>query len=719
MTLGQFADGGKAYVINTPFTPTPWTNILFNTEFELEITQRLEGGGRIMFPNYSSATFNGADNKFYISVDGKNYACCRGQGANFQCEHRLYQTEISEEFDGVIVKIRIFVPVAGAKEFWTVTLENTSNCEKNIAFYSYFPFAYPGHMSYEARYDEQYGFIYQTGFHGYTKYEDKANAEAKTRYRYCISNEKPNSYECNKQRFFGCDDTSVMPEAVKNGKCANGSCELETCVSVMQHVVCLKPQEERQIHLTLGTETKIEKVQEIAANFPDVSEELDKIKAFWETKTSRFMIDTPNTDLNYLTNYWLKRQLVYLTKLNRGGTYCPIRNQLQDYLGYSLIDPDDAYRMAEKIVERQHLDGYIKQWYNTNGAPDNGLCLVKHSDPYIWLIICLIEIVHKTGDASLFKKPIGYIDSPVKEPLIVHLKKAAYYMLTQIGEHGLCLMLDGDWNDPVNGPGHLGKGESTWNSMALCYAIERLNEVDFDANLDNARKKMLDAINEHCWDGDRYVAGLDDNGNKYGCEADNEAKKFLNAQTWGIICGAATGDRLEKCVATVETMKNDFGYVLIDPPFSEYNPTWGRVSLKQCGTTENGSVYIHAVMFKAMSDCVRGDGNAALNTILSVLPTSETHGPEKSLQAPIYYSNYYFGKRDENYGRSSFVYKSGSVAWHFWVLLEHIFGMNTSAINGVTLKPNIPDSWNNATLTRTFAGQEYTVEISDGKAQIK
>ena len=170
------------------------------------------------------------------------------------------------------------------------------------------------------------------------------------------------------------------------------------------------------------------------------------------------------------------------------------------------------------------------------------------------------------------KDPVGYLDSPLKEPIITHLKKAAYYMSTQMGEHGLCLLLDGDWNDPINGPGRKGKGESGWNSMALCFAIELLNKIEFDPYLDQVRTNLMNAVNEHCWDGNWYVAGLDDDGVPYGSHKDEEGQKFLNTQTWAIISGIATGERLEKTIATIESLAVPFGYLILDPMFTKYNP---------------------------------------------------------------------------------------------------------------------------------------------------
>ncbi len=716
MSYGKFTDGGKAFVISTPFTPTTWANKLFNDNFHINISQRLMGGGEMLTNDFSSERFFEDQNAFYLNVDGKSYILCKGMGKNYSCEHRLYQTEITEEFDGVEVKVRVFVPVNGARVFWTATVKNTSGEEKQISLFSLFTIHNPGYMAYETKYDQN-GYIYHTGFPYYVRYEDKEKVEPNKRIRYVLSDVLPDSFECNKQRFFGCDDYSVVPLAVSNNKCESKMAELEENISAMQHKKCLASGEEFSVNFLWGIEKEKETIDDIAKNFPNVEKELDDIKALWDKRCEAYFIDTPDTELNYLTNYWFKRQTYFFGRLNRGGSYCPIRNQLQDYIGYSILEPRDAYERALKVVARQHHNGYIKQWYLTNGEPDRALCLINHSDAPIWLVLCLVEIVEQNGDKSLYETKIPYMDSPVSESLLTHLKKAAYYMATRRGEHGLCLILDGDWNDPVNGPGHLGKGESTWNTVALAYAIERLNSISFDEGLEKIRQELINSVNEHCWDGDWYVAGIDDFGKPYGSKKDADAQKFLNAQTWAIISGAAKGDRLEKVKATIESMKNDFGYTLIDPPFQQYSPVWGRVSIKQRGTTENGSVYCHSVMFKAFADCLLRDGDMARDTILSVLPTNPKNPPEKNLQIPTHYSNYYVGAEGDNYGRSSCHYNTGTTAWHIWLILEHICGLKNTT-DGVKLNPVLPSAWANMTLTRKLGEDKYTLSVKDGNAQL-
>ena len=58
---------------------------------------------------------------------------------------------------------------------------------------------------------------------------------------------------------------------------------------------------------------------------------------------------------------------------------------------------------------------------------------------------------------------------------------------------------------------------------------------------------------------------------------------------------------------------------MIYPPFAEWDGRWGRISIKKAGTTENGSVYCHATMFKAYSDGIMKDGQSLYETLKKTL----------------------------------------------------------------------------------------------------
>jgi len=729
--LGEFTQGGKAFRINTPKTPERWYNLLFNDSYLADVSQTLQGKSAF-FNDYNQNDYTAGYRHFYLlDRDSKEvfcpcYAPLKTEFDSFFCEHHLGFSLINAEKDGLKTSIRVFVPAEGEVEIWTISIENKSSSVKNLSLFSVIPFENSDPMGGEARFLKDEGFLYKYSFPYHVFYEDKEKVENDKAYFFMFSDLPVDSYDGSSLRFYGSPDITEIPEAVKNGCCSNidGDGEKDF-VGAFEHKINLKPGAVQTVNIVIGVSRSLNQIRENKKRFDTparITDAFNEVYRIWDERCESYHIETPDNDFNYLINYWIKKQVILLTRLNRMSVYCPVRNQLQDALGYSLIDPQHALEFALAVLRRQNKNGFLQQWYMTDGSSPKPLCFLKHGDAGLWLVMCMIEIIDKCGDFSIYDRMEKYIDSEDNSSIYDHLLKAAFYQADNIGEHGLCLMLDGDWTDPINGAGRFGRGESTWSSMALLYCLKQLIAVaDKRADTENSQKlhkyaqNIDNAINTYCWDGKWYVAGLDDNGIPFGRESDEEAKLFLNAQTWAVISGAAKDERLELVKKAIDQLETPFGSLLFIPEFTRWNETWGRISVKQKGTTENGSVYCHGTMFKAYADVLSGDGDRAYSAIVKTLPTNPQNPPEKSLQVPLFVPNYYFGLSSvPNFGRSSCHYGTGTAAWLIWVALEHITGVRATC-DGIKVKPCLPKGWGSIKVNRRFRGEIHSFEVSAHK----
>lgn len=640
----------------------------------------------------------------------------------YECIHSLGYTEIRSRQQDIETAVHVFVPLEGQQEIWTVRMTNDGVEPRDFSLFTAFALENGGVMGSKCEYDEESQILSTFSFPYHVTYEQKAGCDDHANVVYVYSDRKVDSFDCSQRTFWGGDDIYELPVAVRKGTCSGQIAEAEPPVGALEQRITLQPGEQVVSRFVVGCAHSLEEIiasrAELFGKGADVL--IEEVEEYWEQLGSMFQVETPDEHVNAFMNVWLKKQIVMQTRTNRMSNYCPVRNQLQDAMGYALVDPEGAAEYMISVLQGQETNGFIQQWIMTDGSAPKNLCLLKHTDGPVWLIICFTALLNQYGASELLHRQIGFKNNHESASIYTHLVLAADYMAGAIGAHGLCLMGDGDWNDPINGPGRLGRGESVWNTMALVYGIhalipfcEQLGDMTTTQRLETAAKRLTDAVNSTCWDGGWYVAGFDDQGEPFGTARDEEGQLFLNTQTWAIMSGIASGERLEQCLAAIDSLDTPFGPRLLEPPFSRWNAKWGRISLKLAGTTENGSVYCHASMFKAFADCIAGRGTAAWETIRRTLPTNRDNPPNRNLQVPIFVPNYYFGLANSpSYGRSSHHVPTGTAGWMLWTTLEYAIGVRATAA-GLIIDPCIPESWPEYRLERRFRNASYHIMVSN------
>jgi len=370
----------------------------------------------------------------------------------------------------------------------------------------------------------------------------------------------------------------------------------------------------------------------------------------------------------------------------------------------------------------QNTDGYLRQWWSAGDGNQGDVCQLDYQDGGIWLVMCTLIIANQNDGLDFLNENFGFHDSDEKATVLEHLIRAVDRLAKHRGAHGLCLFGDGDWTDPINGPGRKGRGESTWTTCALGVAVQMLQEIlqrmglhEQSKALQTLDQELHDAVHQHCWNGSWFLTGYDDEGVALGTPDDKEGKIFLNSQTWAVMAGYISEERLPAVIEAIQSMETDAGALLLTPAFTQWNERWGRISIKQPGTTENGSIYCHAGMFKSYADCTRGDGSAALKELILNLPLNAKNPPSRNSQAPIFVPNYYFGLTDTcEFGVSSRHHSTGTAPWMLWGLVENILGIRATH-DGLQVKPCMPDEWDHARIQRRFRGSDYEIELQRGR----
>ncbi len=721
----SFSENGKYLNVTTPHTPGKWDYFLYTSDFYGDYDIHMQGKIARM-DGYIPTELTQGYRYFYIKdnktgeVWNPNYLPLHTESDSYVRTYCSEKMGLVSKKNGIKFDMSVFVPLEGVREIWTIKLTNNSNEARDIDLFTATGMGKHSTMGGDSKYEDGYICQFMFPYHVYYDEKEKVEKEKKP-YIYMMCDTMPDSYDMSQRRFFGSDDITGMPEAVKNGFCSNITAEAEDYCGAMQHKLMLGVGETKEINFMVGNAMTKDEVKSLKANFTKeyIAEESKKNAEYWSGVCSEFTVNTPIPELNYIMNYHIKKQSIFLSKLNRKGTYSPIRNRFQDSMGAAFGEIETAKKIMLESLARQRRDGGVQQWYMVDGSAPRALCLLNHCDGPLWIVICMIVLANQMGDESIYDTMMPYIDGG-EDTYYQHLVNAVFYMSGQLGRHGLCLMKDGDWTDPANGSGRLGRGESTWATHTLVYCINELEKVSVKRGdvktielMRDIREKLINALNTYAWSEDRYVTGFDDDGMPFGDKADDD-RVFLNSQTWAIIAGVADAEKQAKIKETLKRLKTPFGHLVVYPAFEGWNGTWGRISVKKSGTTENGAVYCHASIFKAFAEAVTGNPEEAIKDILEVMPTNPNNPVSRNGQLPLYIPNYYYGLADSpNYGRSSNNYGTGTIAWIALTLLEKIFGVEKT-VYGIKLTPNLPEDWDNVSCTRKFKNATYNVTYKKG-----
>lgn len=713
----EFKNDGKSLLINTPKTPRNWANYLFNNGYYTEVSQTLQGKSVVLDP--VEREFTKGYRFFYIKdkktgeVFSVNYAPLKNAYDKYECIHSLTYTELVTEINGIRSSIKIFVPTSGTYEYirWSVSSET----ERELELYTVIGTENNG-MGITCEYEDCVFSSLLFPYHiRYTEYEF---AKSQKSYSFMIADRNADRHIGSEFLFWGCEDRTEVPafvvdETIKSQNTYGDTPPVFAC----GYNVALKSDKAESLTFMVGVAHNKAEINSLKEKISDFDKEAQKAEERYYSQADNAIIKTPDKTFNYMMNNWIKKQTLCMSQTHRKTVFVCTRNELQDCVGLSVLNPKEGVDGILKVYTEQYESGYVQQHHTYNSVlPPQKLGVLKHMDGAVWLILCTCFVMDEVGSADMLKEVVKYKDSELEETIYEHLMRAINFMKKNHGIHGLCLLGDGDWTDPINGAGRFGKGESVWTTLAYIAALKEFRKFADKCDIENIDEQITfytEAINKHAWADDRFIAGYDDDGKPFGCEENEYGKLYLNPQTWAIIAGVCD-DKLDKVKEAIKKTKTPIGNRLLIPAYPEWDAQVGKISVKTAGTTENGSVYNHASMFKAYADFLTNCGDDAYETIMSALPTNEENPPEKNLQVPLFVSNFYYGLDKPNFGQSSNSNYTGTCAWMLWLATDFLLGAKAT-VEGIVLNPQLPSSWNEASLIRKFKDAVYEIEIVRGE----
>lgn len=760
MNYGYFDEKAKEYVITNPATPAPWANYLGSPEYGAIITNNAGGysfvksgaNGRIL-----RYVFNQEDKPgryLYIRDDeSKDYWSASWQPVGkdtkefkSECHHGTAYTDMKAEYAGIESSALYYVPLNKTYEVWRLKLTNKSDKKRTLSTFSYCEFSNDNNYN-QDQVNLQYTlFISRTYFKG-NKLVQRINEntcgateESTGKERFIgLAGAPVASYCGDRARFIGRYHSFGNPVAVENGECDNSLNYNDNACGSLQAKITLEPGETKSVAYILGCYNNND-AEEIMKGYGDVDATVDKelleLKKFWHSKLENFQVNTPDAAFNSMVNTWNAYQCFITFTWSRAASlvYCGERNgygyrdTVQDIQGIIHLDPEMALEKIRFMISAQVDNGgglpLVKFDFKAGGSgtPDDPEWVAEtghpayRADDALWLFPTVHKYIAETGNVAFIDEVIPY--ATVGEGTVYdHLKRAINFSMTHLGDDNMPAGLHADWNDCLR----LGKkGESTFVAMQLYYAMtilrkyaEYKNDAEYIEYLDKTQKELGDTINAKCWEDDRYVRGIKEDGVVIGSKKDPEASMWLNPQSWAVISGLATKDQAEKALDSVNRELNTkYGVRLMAPSYRKHAFDGALALLFNPSTKENGGIFSQTQGWIILAEALMGHGNRAHLYFTESSPASQNDDADTRVLEPYTHGQFTESTDSPYNGRSHVHWLTGTASTCMVGCVEGICGMRPD-IDGLWVTPAVSSEWKNFTMTKVFRGKKLNITVEN------
>ena len=599
-----------------------------------------------------------------------------------------------------------------ALEVWNLSIDNLGETERSLSIYPYFPFGYLSWMNQGAVYDQSLHAIIARCVTPYQKATDLEKIKALKDLTFFASDRKPDSWTCVQNDFEG-QGGLAAPQGVSDPTLSGNDAVYEVPTACMQFNLTLAANNTQQFNWLFGPAQTRSEIAVLLKHFSCTTSPQKSVHR------KAIHISCPDTELSQFVNTWLPRQIQYHGESNRLTTDPQTRNFLQDNMAFLYLEPSAAKRSFLLALAQQKADGEMPDGILLHkDAELKYINKVPHSDHNVWLVIFLHAYLNETNDLAILNTRCAYSDAG-EASVFEHIEAAMCHLNQNLDARGLAKIHQGDWCDPMNMVGFKGKGVSSWLSMATSYSFKLWSIIcknsakHKQADIWLTRHEQLNAnINTHFKDNHWYARGITDQGRLFGIDKDCEGKIFLNPQSWALLCDAASDDATDALLEQVDKhLWTPFGPMLLAPSYTQLYEDIGRVTQKSAGVAENGSVYNHAAAFYAAALYAKKYKDQGYKVLKAMLPNEQDAIIRGQL--PVYIPNYYRGafyQYPRHAGRSSHLFNTGTLAWYYQAVIEHLFGLQGDS-KGLKIEPQLPSHWDKASATRCFRGITYQVEF--------
>jgi len=617
------------------------------------------------------------------------------------------------EAHGILCKSTVYLAADEPVEIWEFDVINKTGVARDLVLVPYVEWGLGGYTTFSSR---------LSYLRSYFKPELKAVLSSNSsderphdRYNAFVATDGDVHAWCGGARdFMGPYGNPVRPKSLVDQKMSCKEAWCETLAGSMMIDLGMEANGSRTVNVLLGsynTEKEATRLINRTLSKDYRKSSWDALRAEKDTMINKSIIHTPDDSINRIVNIWAKQQIQLCAEFGRDGAR-GFRDTLQDAWGILPFNPKLARSKIIETLSHQYQSGRgVRGWMPLQDH--------NYTDGPTWIAPTVIAYLKETGDLGFLDTMVPFLDGG-EASVVEHMLRGVRYLSDGTGAHGLVLAHDGDWNDSLNWMGRNGKGESVWTSMSLFHSLNILTDLfarvlknpQLATEMQHRAERIETAITEHGWDGEWYLAGYSDFGNRVGSKNNEEGKLFLNSQTWGILTGLAKGKRKEACFKAIDNhLESLNGSLTLTPAYTKEDLNVGRVSVILPGMYENSTPYCHGTAFKIVADFMAGRPNEALKSYRKVMPDNAEHPSTVSGCEPYAFTNQYLGPDNARSGQSISGWITGTAGWMYRAILEYMVGI-VPDYDGFYIKPCLPEEFEEVSAERELRGKRYAIHVS-------
>jgi cellobiose phosphorylase len=762
MRCGQFDDAAREYVITDACTPTKWINYVGTLAFGGFVDHT--GGALICKgdPAVNRITryiglqpagdFKGTT--LYLRIREKRrwkilspfFVPGLAPLDSYECHVGLGYSRIISKIEGIRTDATFFVPPGDDRLIIDVRISNIGRIAREVdaipvVEYSHFDALkqltnaewVPQTMQSKAiLVDEGRRVLFQYAF-----------MRRDTCVNFMSSSLPSSSFETERKRFLGRNEygTWACPCSLEEEELGcHEALRGDNIGALLHHLGRVMPGEERRLIVQLGqAESREAAMQGIRSAWdgPSVDSAFSRLSASWGARLSRLQVKTPDEATDRMLNIHNPRQChttfnwsryLSLYQTGYGARGIGFRDSSQDVMGVLASAQEEAKALLRTLLSVQKSEGYAMHQLNpATMEASMGDAMERddrphyYSDDHLWSILAVAELVKETGDRSILEESIVFYDKdrsgrPVEAATVLeHLRRGIEFTRGNVGKHGFPLLGFADWNDTVNLPAG---AESLFTANLYGRALQEmaalarwLGDGAGAGRYDEYHAEMKTRFLEHAWDGEWWIRYFDWDGAPLGSHTNEKGQIYINAQSWPVLSGFATGERARTALESLRRLLNTRNGIKISAPsFNGYDPRKGGITTFPPGAKENSGIFLHTNPWVIIAETMLGNGDRAYEYYRQMDPGERNDRIEEYECEPYVYPQNILSDEHPLFGLARNSWLSGTASWAYQAATRHILGL-LPTYGGLVVEPCIPSPWDGFKAVREFRGAVYQIEV--------